>query len=69
MPRSIRVSEKEALISGIVNNGLPRWPVVKNPPASAGDLGSVSALGRPPGEGNSSPVQYSCLGSLMDRGA
>ena len=35
--------------------------MVKNPPASAGDMGSVPGLGRSPGEGNSSPLQYSCL--------
>ena len=35
---------------------------------NAGDLGSVPGLGRSPGEGNSYPLQYSCLNS-MDRGA
>ena len=43
--------------------------VVKNPPANAGDSGSVPGLGRSPGEGNGNPHQYSCLGNLMDRGA
>ena len=36
---------------------------------NAGDLGSILGLGRSPGEGNVSPLQYSCLGNLMDRGA
>ena len=27
----------------------------------AGDLGSIPGLGRSPGEGNGSPLQYSCL--------
>ena len=36
---------------------------------SAGDLGSVPALGRSAGEGNGNPLQYSCLGNSMDRGA
>ena len=36
---------------------------------SAWNLGSVSGLGRSPGEGNSYPFQYSCLGNPMDRGA
>ena len=47
-------------------------PVVKNPPASAGDIrdmGSVPGSGRSPGEGNGSPLQDSCLGNPMDRGA
>ena len=36
---------------------------------SAGDPGSIPALGRSPGEGNSSPPQYSGLENSMDRGA
>ena len=35
----------------------------------AGDLGSIPESGRSPGEGNSNPLQYSCLGNPMDRGA
>ena len=31
-----------------------------------GDLGSIPALGRPPGEGNGTPLQYSCLENPMD---
>ena len=34
-----------------------------------GDLSSVPGLGRSPGEGNSYPLQYSCLESSIDRGA
>ena len=46
-----------------------RW--VKNPPANAGDardVGLVPGLGRSPGEGNGSPLQYSCLENSMNRG-
>ena len=43
--------------------------MVKNPPASAGDMGSVPESGRFPEEGNSNLLQYSCLGNPMDRGA
>jgi len=43
--------------------------VVKNPPANARDMGSVPGLGRSLGEGNGSPLQYSCLGNPIDRGA
>ena len=46
--------------------------VVKNPPASAGDVGdmrSIPGLGRNPGEGNDNPFHYSCLENPMDRGA
>ena len=46
--------------------------MVKNPLVNAGDLrdkGSVPGSGRSPGEGNNNPLQYSCLGNPMDRGA
>ena len=43
--------------------------VVKNPPANAGDLGSILGSGRSPEMGNVYPLQYSCLGNPMDRGA
>ena len=50
--------------------GFPGSAVVKNLSAcDAGDVGSVSDLGRSPGEGNGKTLQYSCLGSPMDRGA
>ena len=51
---------------------VPGFIVVKNPPSSAGnaeDTGSAPGLGRSPGEGNGHPLQYSCLGNPMDRGA
>ena len=51
-------------------SGLPRWSVLKTPPANAGDIGSVPELiAKIPGEGNSNPLQYSCLRNPMDRGA
>ena len=42
--------------------------VVRNPPARAGDAGSIPGSGRSPGEGNGNPLQYSCLGNPTDRG-
>ena len=42
--------------------------MVKNQPANAGDTGSIPGSGRYPGEGNGSPLQYSCLKNLMGRG-
>ena len=33
---------------------------------NAGDLGSIPGSGRSPGEGNSNPLQYSCLENPMD---
>ena len=46
--------------------------MVKNLPANAGDTrdtGSIPGLGRSPGGGNGNPLQHSCLGNPMDRGA
>ena len=47
----------------------PGDSVVKNPPANAGDTGSIPGLERYPGEGNGNPLQYSYLGHPMGRGA
>ena len=46
--------------------------VVKNRPANTGDLRDVCLIpgsGRSCGEGNGNPLQYSCLGNPMGRGA
>ena len=56
---------------------LPPTPLVpatrtENSPANAGDTrdaGLIPGLGRSPGIGNGNPLQYSCLGNPMDRGA
>ena len=42
--------------------------MVKNPPADAGDVGSIPGSGRSPGGGNDNPLQYSCLENSVDRG-
>ena len=36
---------------------------------NVGNLGSVPGSGRSPGEENGNPLQYSCLGNSMGRGA
>ena len=46
--------------------------MVKNLPDNTGDIrdvGLIPVSGRPPGEGNGTPLQYSCLENPMDRGA
>ena len=48
--------------------GFPEGSVVKNPPASVGDAGSICGPGRSPGEENDNPLQYSYLGNPMNRG-
>ena len=47
----------------------PGGSVVKNLPAKAGAMRSIPRLGRTPGEKNGNPLQYTCLGNPMDRGA
>ena len=36
---------------------------------NVGDPGSITGLGRSPGEGNGNPFQYAYLENSMDRGA
>ena len=43
--------------------------MVKNPPAKAGDMGSVPRSSRPPGVGNGNPLHYFCLENSMHREA
>ena len=46
-------------------------PAVKNLPAYVGDIrdaGSIPGWGRYPGGWHGTPLQYSCLENLMDRG-
>ena len=49
--------------------GFPGASVVKNLPASARDPIQSLVQEMLPGEGNVYPLQYSCLGNAMDRGA
>ena len=63
-----RTQEKNILLTGLLTSfstfllvlyqfiingrGQPRWLVVKNLPAGAGDMGSIPGMGRSPGVGN-----------------
>ena len=47
----------------------PGDSVVKKLPLNIGDTGLIPGSGRSDGEGNSYPLQYSCLENPMDRGA
>ena len=67
-----------SLLQGIVptqglNPGLPHFfPGDSEVKASAwhtGDQGSIPGSGRSPGEGNGTPLQYSCLENPMEGGA
>jgi len=56
----------------MLSTGFPVGSMVKNLPAKARDireLGLIRGSGRSPGEGNGNPLQCSCLGNPMDRGA
>ena len=59
------------LINGAAREfkGFPGGSVVKNPPANTGEVVLIPGLGRSTGEGNGNPLQCSCLGNPMDRGA
>ena len=49
---------------------MARWlKKKKNLPANAGDVDSILGSERSPGGGNGNPLQFSCLGNSMDRGA
>ena len=49
--------------------GSPGDLVLKNLPANAGGVGSISGSGRSPGEVYGNPLWYSCLKNPLDRGA
>ena len=60
-----RRSKREAM-------GFPGGSGGKTSPANAGGIGDLSSIPgseRSPDEGNGNPLQYSCLGNPMDRGA
>ena len=52
-----------------LNSRLPWWLSGKESACNVGDLRWISRPERFPGEGNGSPLQYSCLENFMDRGA
>ena len=65
---------KNPVIGVPINNtfhkmGFPGASDSKVSSGSAGDPGLIPGSGRHNGEGNSSPLQYSCLESSMDSGA
>ena len=56
-------------ISCYMSIGFPCGSDGKESACNAGNLGSISGLGRSPGGGNGNPLQYSCLKNPMDREA
>ena len=53
----------------LVAQSVKHLPAMQETTYNAGDPGSIPESGRSPGEGNSNPLQYSCLENPMDRGA
>ena len=49
--------------------GFPGGSDSKESACNAGHPGSIPGLGRSPGEGNGTPLQYSCLENPVDGGA
>ena len=56
-------------IYDVLDTGFPGVSDGKESSCNVGDLASIPGLGRPPGEGNSCTLQYSCLENSLDRGA
>ena len=54
--------------SSIESLWIPPWFSGKESTCSAGDMDSISASGRSPGEENGNTLQYSCPENPMDRG-
>ena len=62
-------SDLAAAAAVIFSYGASQVARGKESTCPARDTGSVFELGRSLGKGNGNPLQYSCLGSPMDRGA
>ena len=69
IPRKVRQTRKDKHHMILLIYGLLKWLSGKEATCQCRRHGSISRLGRSPGEGNGSPLQYSCLGNPMDRGA
>ena len=61
--------EKHLSITTDIALRFSKWLSGKESACQTGDLGSIPGLGRSPGKGNGSPLQYSCLENPMDRKA
>ena len=73
LPHSFKAGESNcwnafSLFGAYLPFGFPKWLSSEESTCRARDLDLIPGLGRFPGEGNSNPHQYSCLGNPMDRG-
>ena len=63
------IDESSLWVGGRHFWGFPDASVGEESACNTGDGGSVPGLGRSPGGGHGTPLQYSCLENPMDRGA
>ena len=61
--------EQDILVMYSYYRSFPGGSDGKASACNAGDPGSIPGSGRYPGEGNSNPLQHSCLENPMDGGA
>ena len=66
---SVQFSLYSILVYVFLVLGFPGGSVVKNLSTNVADKGSIPELGRSSGEGNGSPLQYSCLEKPVNKGA
>ena len=68
LPPQISPSPPPDLAPSFEVLGFPSGQTAKNLPVNAGGPGLIPESGRSLGEGNGTPLLYSCLGNPMDRG-
>ena len=56
-------------LNTLSNKGFPGGSAIKNLPANAGDPGFISGWRRSLGGAHGNPLQHTCLGNSMHRGA
>ena len=65
----LRMWTDTEFVSMLTLTTVPGGSKGKESACNMGDRGLISGSGRSPGGGNGNPLQYSCLGNPMDRGA
>ena len=66
---SLTCPVEQEMASSLDVLGFSGGSVIKNPPVNTGDTSSIPGSGRSPGGGKGNPLQFACLGNLMNRGA
>ena len=66
---ALETNRDHSVVFEIASKGFPGGSDGKASACNAGDLGSIPGLAKSPGEGDGTPLQYSCLENPMDGGA